>query len=358
MKTLDRYIASAFLKNLMLATLGLTFLFYVQSLIAELLEQDFPPSQLLIRSLLNLPQVIIQMVPPASMMATVMTLSSLNRSSELTACFSLGFGLRRIMGVMLAIVLLVSCLMLVLQDRIVPPFFKKRTNYYWRVMKNRPDFFLDVKQNKIWYRSKNLIYNLQSFDAKSQTIHGMGIYSFDEDFQLMQLVEARKAIFTRNGWKLLEGNVTVFDDQSSFPLTQPFKEKELIIGETPQDFQEIEKEVDGLRLKELYRYIERVQSTGTDTKSFQVKFHSRISLCFIPIVMCLLGVPFSVRNQREGGMARDLGLCLAVTFFYWLLYSIGLSLGTNGALLPWLAAWLPSLIFTALAATLLARQRA
>jgi lipopolysaccharide export system permease protein len=56
-------------------------------------------------------------------------------------------------------------------------------------------------------------------------------------------------------------------------------------------------------------------------------------------------------------MARDLGLCLAITFFYWMFYSIGLSLGTNGALPPWVAAWLPSVVFAALAIVLLARKK-
>jgi lipopolysaccharide export system permease protein len=79
-------------------------------------------------------------------------------------------------------------------------------------------------------------------------------------------------------------------------------------------------------------------------------------LSFIPLVLCVLGFPFSVRGRREGGTAKDLGLCLLVTFFYWLFYSVGLSLGTNGALPPWLAAWLPSSIFTALAVTLIARR--
>ena len=48
----------------------------------------------------------------------------------------------------------------------------------------------------------------------------------------------------------------------TFPLTQRFGEKELIIAETPRDFQEIEKEVDGLRIKELSRYIDRTKQAG------------------------------------------------------------------------------------------------
>ena len=183
-----------------------------------------------------------------------------------------------------------------------PPIFKKRTTYYWREMKKRPDFFLDVKQDKIWYRSKNLIYNLQRFDAKSKTIHGMAVYTFDDEFNLVQVVDAERAEFTPTGWKLLNGTVTVFSQDDPFPLTQQFKEKELLIAETPKDFQEIEKEVDGLRLKELYRYIQRMKAAGADTKSYEVKFHSRISLSFIPIVMCVLGR--SLFGARAGAKAE------------------------------------------------------
>ncbi|MCM2279122.1 MAG: LPS export ABC transporter permease LptG [Oligoflexia bacterium] len=356
MKTLDRYLAGIFLKNFFLAALALTTLFIFQAFMGDLFNHSYPSEQLLVYHLLALPQVLVQMMPPAVLLATVLTLSALNRSNELTACHAIGLGIRRIVGLLLSIVFIVCCVILVMEDRILPPTFKKRTSYYWRVMKKRPDFFLDIKQDKIWYRSKNLIYNLQVFDTHTNTIRGMSVYTFDEDFNLVEVVDAEKASYSSQGWKLGKGTVTVFSPDDPFPLTKGFTEKDLIIPETPKDFREIEKEVDGLRLKELFRYIARVRQAGADTKRYEVNFHSKISLSFIPLVMCVLAVPFSVRNRREGGLAKDLGLCLGLTLFYWIFYSVGLSLGTNGALPPWLAAWLPSAAFAALAAGLIARR--
>lgn len=46
------------------------------------------------------------------------------------------------------------------------PIGRVRSDKY-RVMQKRQDFFLDIKLDKIWYRSKNFIYNLQRFDAKN-----------------------------------------------------------------------------------------------------------------------------------------------------------------------------------------------
>ncbi len=358
MRTLDRYLAVFFIKNFLLSLIGFICLFLFQAILSNVFENAFPFHQILVYQLLNVPQTLVQMTPPAVMMATVLTLSGLARNNEMVACFSIGVGPLRILSLLVSIVFIISCFILILQDRVVPPSYKQRMSYYWHEMRHRQDFFFDVKQDKIWYRSKNLIYNLQVFDSKTRQIHGMAVYTFDENFQLVQVVHADLAEYTPTGWKLMKGTVTLFSPDNPFPMTKKFDEKHLMISETPTDFQEIEKEVDSLRLKSLYSYIDKMRTAGADTKAYEVKFHSKISLSFISIVMCILGVPFSLRHRRDGSTAKDVGLSLLFTFFYWLFYSVGLSLGTNGALPPILAAWLPSVIFAVLAVVLMTRQKA
>lgn len=357
MKILARYISALFLKNFLYSLAGLTLLFFFQAVMDQFLRESYPANQILFYNILSVPDVVVQMIPPSVLLSTVLTLSGMNRTNELTAAFSLGVSLNQIMGVILSLVFIISCFSLILQDRILPPFYRKKTVYYWREMKGRNDFFLDVKRAKIWYRSKNLIYNLQTFDQKSETIHGMAVYTFDPQFRLIQVVNAKMASFENQKWKLKDGVVTIFVGDDAIPMTKGFKEKELIIAEKPKDFQEIEKEVDGLRLKELYQYINKTSDTGANTTVYEVKFHYRLSLSFIPMVMGFLALPFSVRNRREGGIAKDLGFCLVVTFFYWLFYSVSLSMGKNGALYPWLAAWLPSVIFVGLTALFLTLRK-
>lgn len=357
MKTIDRYIALTFLQNFIVAALGLTALYLFQALMGDVLNGDYPIRQILVFNGLQAPEVFTLMAPPAVLLGTVFTLSGLNRTNELTACFSIGMGLKRIMALLLVLVTLISGVLLFFQDSVLPPVYRNRTVYYWREMKKRSDFHLDIKQNKIWYRSKELIYNLKTFDTKTQTIKGMTVYAFDDSFQLQKLVEAEGAEYTPEGWKLMNGTITQFFPDSPFPESERFRELKLQIAETPKDFMEIEKEVRALRLKELYRYIIENQGAGLDMKAYLVQFHSRFSLSFIPIVMCILAVPFSTRGRREGGMAKDLGICLGVTFFYWLFYSIGLSLGTNGALPPVVAAWAPTIIFGFLALALVSQSQ-
>lgn len=358
MKTLDRYIAQIFVRNVLVAVLGMASLFLFQALFSDIYDQDYTLHQILTYQAMSIPKIVVEMSPPSILLATVLTLSGMVRTHELVACYTIGVSLRRIMTLILGIVLIVSSSILFMEDRVLPHFFRIQTNYYWRQMKKRPDFFLDIKRDKIWYRSKNMIYNLQRFDNQSKTIHGMSVYTFDDGFNLTQVIGAEKAQFDQKKWNLLNGTVTVFTEESPFPLTQNFKEKTVIIAETPKEFQEIEKEVNGLNFKELDHYIQKMKNAGANTHSYEVKYHSRFSLSFIPIVMCFLAIPFSTRSRREGGMGKDLGICLLMTFSYWLFYSIGLSLGTNGAIPPWLGAWLPSGAFLSLAGVLISRKHA
>jgi lipopolysaccharide export system permease protein len=356
MKILDRYTGGLFLRNLLLALLALSFLFFFQSLLPDVYEHRYAFEQILVYHAMNLPQIITQMAPPSVLLATVMTFSALSRHYELIACYALGWGVKRVLVPIFVMVGIFCLLLLTMQNFVLPSFFQARMHYRMTGMEKKMDFFLDLKRDKIWYRSNNMIYNINHFDDSSQTIHGIFLYTFDDQFELIEVLAAEKAKFVSPGWKLLKGNVTVFSKESPFPVTKNFEEKEVLIAESPKDFLEIEKEVEGLRFPELLRYIWKMKEVGASTRKHEVRFHARISLSFIPVIMCFLAIPFSVSTRREGGLIKDLSICFIVIFFYWLFYSIGLSMGTNGSIAPWLAAWLPSGLFFLLATALLSRN--
>jgi lipopolysaccharide export system permease protein len=343
-----------FFKNLMLALLGLSGLFFFQNIVTQLNEYSF--RQMFLMSVYDLPRMMVMVAPPATLIATVLTFSGFSRSNELIAFHSIGISLGQMLGVLFPIVFVVCCISLVAQDRVLPAFHEKKSLYYWREIKKKQDFFLDVKQDKIWYRSNNLIYNLRTFDPKKERILGVGVYVFNPEFELKELLQAEEATFNGTNWILSQGKSTRFDPNTGFPVVSPFAKQQLTIRETPKDFKVIEKEVDRLRIKDLIRFIERNKSSGIDSKVFEVKLHSRFSLSFIPIIMCLLALPFSVSRSREGRLGKDLTLAMIITFFYWLSYSICLSMGQNGMVTPILAAWLPSAVFGVLALILMKRM--
>ena len=118
------------------------------------------------------------------------------------------------------------------------------------------------------------------------------------------------------------------------------------IPETPLDLKELEKESEGLRLKELYYYVQKNKRMGLDNKVAEVDFYSRISLSFISLILCWIAIYFSLNatQARQGGFSKELSLSMMVTLTYWILNALCLSLGKNGMMVPWLSAFLLSFI--------------
>ena len=356
MQILARYIASAFLKNLVLALSGLTVLFFFQTLLTKL--NDFPIYQLLIFTFYDIPQMMVVVAPPSALVATVLTFSGLSKTNELVACYSIGISVRQMVSVIFPVVFVMCCLSLVVQDRILPAFYEKKSLFYWRDIKKQQDFFLDVKQDKIWYRSNNMIYHIKTFNPQNQFIEGVGIYVLNRDWSLEEFIEADSGYFEGvDSWRMLKAKITRFDQKTGFPRSETVPFTSVKLKERPENFKEIEKEVDRLRIKDLVRFINTNKKAGISTKGSEVKLHSRFALSFIPLIMCLLAVPFSVSLNREGRMGRDILVAFSITFFYWLSFSVSLSLGTSGAISPVLAAWLPSVIFGSFAVFLLKRMQ-
>jgi lipopolysaccharide export system permease protein len=321
----------------------LSLIFFVAEFLRG--ESETTAAKLLMYNAYQLPATLVQMTAPAAMMATMVTLSMLNRKNELVAMQACGVGIFHISFLIFGMIFIVCCTTLVISDRVLPPLAKKRTAFLWREIKGRKDFSLDIKSSKIWYRSKNFIYNLKTYDRATSSIQGFGVYFFDDNFSLKQHIEAKEAHFSSGEWILKEGMVSVFPSAKEFPLSKHFTEKKIKLPDKPEDFGEIERQVDTLRLKDLWLFIKRNRASGLKTDSYEVDFHSRVSLSFIPMVMSLLVIPYAIRPRRQGGFGRDISLCIAWILVYWIMFSISLSLGRSGAARAWLAVWSPSALF-------------
>ncbi|MCO5142435.1 MAG: LPS export ABC transporter permease LptG [Oligoflexia bacterium] len=345
MSILDRYIAKEFWKGFIAALVTFLVLYLGGDTVRQGFKEEIPPAYAFQYSLFQIPEVLVLLLPAASLMGTLVCLSGFARRNELTAMFASGISLARISLVILSLVFTLCCLSFVVTDRIIPPLAKAKTNFYRTVIQNRPDLQSDIRQNKIWYRSKNYIYNLRTFDPKENIIQGISIYTFDNNFNLLQQIEAKSAEFKNSSWILYDGFLTLFDKTSNYPLSTKFKSHPIHISESPADFKEIEKEVETLRLKNLWKYIQRTKEAGIDTKSYEVTFWSKISLALVPLIMTILGIPFSTQHHRSSSVARDIALCFLLVLIYWIFFSSLLSMGKNGWVSPFLAAWIPNIIF-------------
>jgi len=72
---------------------------------------------------------------------------------------------------------------------------------------------------------------------------------------------------------------------------------------------------------------------------------AKIAFPLINFIFPLIGISFSLKTERNAGVASGVGLCIAIGFAYWIVMALSISLGHVGILPPILSAFGANIIF-------------
>jgi lipopolysaccharide export system permease protein len=85
--------------------------------------------------------------------------------------------------------------------------------------------------------------------------------------------------------------------------------------------------------------------------------HGKIAFSLVSVILAIIGVSFSLRSERSGGVTQSIGAGIVIGFSYWLVFAFTMSLGRSGTLPPFLAAWLANVLFGAASIFMFLRVR-
>ncbi len=359
MNRVDRYILGLFWSSFIAGLLVFATLFLASDAMSTLVRfADANSADLIRYYLYYLPEIIHKMWPVACVVGTVMTISSLNKGSELIALFAAGLSLFRIARMVFISILLLSVVDYFISDQLLPVFAKQKNFTFYNEISKNPGKFQTIKTNRIWYRSKNTIFNIKTLNSEGNLAQGLTLYFFDPQWNLIQLLTAKSVILDGANWTLKDGTISVFNTDSSFPLNDEFKEKKIAMSEDAQDLRSTGQASDLLTQSQLSQFIERNKEGGLDTVRYEVEYHVKFSFALAGLVMSLLSLPFCVGHTRGGGgMVRNIGICLGLVMTYWILHSSSQTLGQHGSIPPILAAWFADFVMASVAVFFLLRLR-
>jgi lipopolysaccharide export system permease protein len=346
-RILPRYVVREYQKIFGLS-LGSLVLIYVVVLFfqkVDLIVKNQAPFYLIFEYLLcRIPEIIFQWILPyAVLLSILLTLGTLSRHSEIIAMKAGGLSLYRITLPLFFIALLISFCSFLGNEYLVP-YTNQKTQYLLdvKIRKEKPSGFF--KNYKIWYRSDHRIFNIQLIDLREKVLKGVTLYQFDDTFRCVQRIDAQEAKWTDGKWRFNNGTVRDFDSNGSIQ-TASFVKRELVLPERWESFQTIERKSREMSYGELRTYIRKIQSAGYDATRYLVDFYAKHSYPFLNLIMVLIGVPFALKTSRSGGVAMSIGLSVMIGFAYGVTFYIFLSFGKSGILSPFLASWIPTLLF-------------
>jgi len=293
--------------------------------------------------LFKAPWYVSNILPIAYLLSVLLTLSRLTKQNELVAMRSGGISLRQITQVILSAAVLVSIFTFIWNEWVVPWTFtqSERTR---RIEIQKKDF-KGVRSNQgVWVRGDGAFYHFDLFDRHKGALSGIRVFRLDREFHLIGVVEAKSARWTGKEWLMKGTRERVFlprhkgekgASPSTYRITEPMEE-----------FNILSRKREEFRIFELRDYISTLRRKGMDVRSHEIDLQIKLSTIFIPLVMAIIAIPFTLRNPRMGGVAASFSMSIAIGFSFWIIQAIGISLARGGAMHPYLAGWLPHLIFS------------
>jgi LPS export ABC transporter permease LptG/LPS export ABC transporter permease LptF len=364
-KVLDLYIASAYLRYLLLAALALVGIFYISTFI-EMSDKVFKgtasPAMLMQYFRFATPQWFYYVLPVAVLLATLVTIAMLTKNSELIVMKACGISLYRAALPMFITGAFVGGVLFALDQTVLGPSNRRAEEIRHVIRGGSPETF-DVLHGRWLVGSEGEIYHYQWFDPRNHLVSGLSIYEFSDGMQrITRRTYIDLATYLPAGeedpldvWKVERGWTREFDESGEVQTFAPFTADTRRL-ETASYFGAEQPRAEFMGYTELRDHTKVLAASGFDVLAQQVAVARKLAFPFVTLVMTLIAVPFAVTIGRSGAMGGiAVGIALAIT--YWTVISVFAALGTGGALSPTLAAWAPNLLFGSVAAYLLLTVR-
>ncbi len=336
MKLLKRLYLREFLTAFAIVALGLSVMLSGFDLINatdKLSAKD--AASLLSYALLVLPQYFVYTMPMAALFAALFMVGQAGKNKETIAVMAAGGRMRALFMPLAFTGALLTLASFGLSQFASPIAMRKA-----KAM-TRQSAITTFSEGTIWIRADDgSLVRFSLYSKESESAKKVDIFTF-KNGMLSGRIEADGAKYISGKWVLK--NATVYDFLHPSVLVRPEMEVPGLIK--PEFLARQVLTADEMGITELYRYSKRLREAGIRSKKLDVDMNSRLAYPVVNFFMVLFAIAISLRRGMGGLAAASFGM--AVSLFYWLVYTFSLSLGYSGLLPPVAAAWCVPFFFGA-----------
>ena len=345
MKILTRYTSKEFLKLMVLCHFVFLAIYLTIDFIQKVdnfIDAETSGSAMIGYFIYKTPYIMVQMVPVTVMLSVILTFCFMEKNNEITAMKACGVSIFKLSLPILYLSILIAGAVFLFSEFVVPVASTKSNEiWYNEVKKDKKTFFYGHKH--IWYRGKNVIYDIDFYDPKNKIMRKATFYFFDDNFRLVKRIDAKKGAWFEHKWRLYNGVIQKIGNSENYGM-EPFEMIDLEIPEGPDAFVKRMRSPEEMSYWELKRYAENVGLEGYDATRYFVDMNIKVAFPFVNFIMILLGIPIALINKR-GGTPLAVSIGVIACFMYLVIFGFSRSFGLSEILPPFISAWLANLVF-------------
>lgn len=359
--TLFFYVLKDFFKFVFGALILCVFLFLLFDFIhktTRYIPKYNPETKYLVELyLFQVPNLIVQALPIASLLASVVTMVLLSRTNEVTAMRAVGMGPLMI-GAPIAVGGSILVLFSFLVGEFILPVTSKRVHYIQEV-KIEKGAVNELAEGARWVRKDGSLFSFKDFDPMSSIMYKVRVIDMGPGFRPKKTLEAESAVYRADygDWLLSKVKTLYFWPNGTLSYTEESDFLPIKIPAEPAKLRKERRLPNELSLGELNDIIQKGSSSGQDTLSYEVDMHVKMAFHFASLVVSFIGLKFGYKSERSMETAKGILLAIGIGVSYWFFLNSGRALGKQGELPPVLSAWAANFIVCGISWVSIARSK-
>lgn len=350
---LDRYIIRKFLGTYIFSIIliiSIAVVFDINEKLDKFLSNDAPLKAIIFEYYVNFVPYYTNLFSALFVfIAVIFFTSKLADNSEIIAMLSNGMSFKRLMKPYMISAGIIAIFSFILSSFIIPPANETRINFQNKYVRDKSTDYATGIQLQV---EKGVILYLGSYDNKTKEGRDFSLDKFNDKQLEARLTASRIQYDSAFNWTV--NNYMIREFQGMKEVITTGDKLDTTINVIPSDFLASVNDFEQMTSPELYKYIQRQKSKGqanvgsVSLTQFEIEFHKRFASIFSAFILTLIGASLSARKVK-GGMGLNIGIGLGLSVSYILFQTVSSSFAVSGTMPPWLAVWVPNLVFMAIA---------
>jgi lipopolysaccharide export system permease protein len=287
-------------------------------------------------------------MPISLLFAAAYTLGDLYARNELTSIFASGIPFWRFSVSLVAVGFLASVFAFFFEDQVVVPTFRvkndlSRLYLHQQRTENNSDIVIKARNGEV-------IYSVDYYDSRSDTLHGLSIVEQTGAGAFVALIRSPEARWNGENWEL--SNPLVYRWENGLLRAQQPLEGMDVYREHPDTFRRNAVAVEDLQVKEAGLLVEDLRAAGLPFIGALAEFYHRYSFCTVSLVVMVLSISMGGRF-RKNILLMSLLTSLGAAVLFYVSEMITMMMAKLGYIPPLMGAWFPVFMFIVVGVLLL-----
>lgn len=300
---------------------------------------------------LRAPQLIARFLPYSVLLATIITLATLNQNSEVIAMKAAGLSAHQVLAPLILSAMAVAILSFAFNERVVTR--ATATLSAWTAVDFGPiPRDPDLRSNVYLADGSNILAAVTvTGQGEATRMEGVTWYRRDARGMIVEQLRSPRATWANPGWRL-EAPVRFDAKTTRVEAVEP-----VIVahGIVPSRITMRSVNADAMNIFALSRSIQELQAAGRRTAALESQMWHKISGPMSAVLMPLLGAVAAFGLARSGQLLIRSVIGMGLGFTYFVFDNAALAMGDFGGYSPMVAAWAPFVLFALVGETVLIR---